>query len=139
VSFRGALTPELLDAAGRRATCAFDRARLAARAEALGVAVSERREDRAARELLAALRAGAPIDPVLVGLLKRELRRLPAAAPPAPLADVAEWVGADERRRGRALRDLLRLSDRVARSRPRRRPRPDAPFPRFRSRRRRPA
>ena len=134
-SFRGALTPEVLDEAQRRASRPFERARLEARAVELGVPVTERREDRAARDLLAALRSGAPIDPVLVSSLKQILDELPAAPLPALLTEVAEWVGTDEAKRGAALRDLLRLSDRIVRSRRAVRTRPHVPFPRFRSRR----
>jgi hypothetical protein len=134
-TFRGALTPEVVDEAQRRASRPLERARLEARAAALKVPVTERREDRPARELLAALRSGAAVDPVLVTLLKQALDPLPGVPAPAPLAEVAEWVGADSSRRGAALRDLLRLSDRIARSRQPGRARPQVPFPRFRSRR----
>ena len=137
ISFRGALTPEVLDGAQRRAARPVDRLQLEARAHALGVPVTERREDRAARELLAALRSGVAIDPVLVALLKQRLDDLPAAPIPSLLAEVSEWVGAGEVERGTALRDLLRLSDRIVRSRRSVRVRPSVPFPRFRSRRRR--
>jgi hypothetical protein len=134
-SFRGALTPEVLDGAERRASRPFDRARLQARAVELGVTVTERREDRAARGLLAALRTGTSIDPVLLSILKQIVGDLPAEPVPAALADVVEWVGVDEARRGAALRDLLRLSDRIVRARRGVRTRPHVPFPRFRSRR----
>jgi len=134
-TFRAALTPEVLEEAQRRASRRFERVRLEARAAELGVPVIERREDRAARALLATLRSGALIDPLLVSLLKQILDELPAAPTPALLAEVANWVGADEVKRGAALRDLLRLSDRIVRSRRGGRTRPHVPFPRFRSRR----
>jgi hypothetical protein len=136
-SFRGALTPEVLERAERRAARPFDRARVLARAAALGVPTTERREDRAARTLLASLRAGGALDPALAAALRRELQAHAAAPPPAELADVAEWVGVGPEARGRALRDLLRLSDRIARSRRLPRTREAPRFPRFRSRRRR--
>jgi hypothetical protein len=131
---RGELGPEVLERAARRATRPFDAERLRERARELGLSVSERREDRAARELLQVLRAGGALDPVLAGQLREELARRPAESQPAALAEVAEWVGADDARRGEALRGLLRVSDRIVRSRSirtkaRRR------FPRFRSRR----
>lgn len=134
-SFRGALTPEVLDEAQRRASKPFDSVRLEARALELGVPVTERREHRAARDLLAALHSGAPIDPLLASLLKQMLDGLPAVPVPPLLREVAEWVGADDAMRGAALRDLLRLSDRIVRSRRGVRTRPQLPFPRFRSRR----
>jgi hypothetical protein len=136
-SFRGALTPEILEAAAARASRPFRRDRLLARARALGVPVTLRREDRSARELLAALRRGDPIDPVLVRLLKEALEGVPDHAAPPPLAEVSEWVGASDAERGQALRDLLRLSGRIRASRSLPRERKRAPFPRFRSRRRR--
>jgi hypothetical protein len=134
-SFRGALTPEVLEQAAARATRPFDAEALAARARALGVLVLRRPSDRAARELLAALRRDHPVDPLLVTLLRDALAPLPAAPPRPELADVAEWVGADLAERGRALRDLLRLSGRIETSRRLPRRRRSAVFPRFRSRR----
>jgi hypothetical protein len=135
-TFRGALTPEVLDLAAARAARPLDREALARRAAELGVPVTARREDRAARELLSALRRGAAVDPVLVTQLRDALRDLPAATPPPALAEVGEWVGADDAARGRALRDLLRLSGRIAESRELRRERARPRFPRFHSRRR---
>jgi hypothetical protein len=133
-SFRGALSPEVLDRAERRATRPLDRADLLARAASLGVAVAERRADDAARALLESLRRGAALDPALASLLRDALEQVPARGP-GDLGDVAEWIGADDTRRGAAMRDLLRLSDRIARSRERARTRPRKAFPRFRSRR----
>ena len=47
------------------------------------------------------------------------------------LGDVVEWIGASDHERGRALRDVLRLYDTIARSRDPVRE-PEAPrFPRF--------
>jgi hypothetical protein len=136
VSFRGALTPDVLEQARERAARPLDRGALLTRARELGVPLAKRRTDRAARELLRALRRGAP-DPVLVHLLLRALERLPATPAGPELAEVSEWVGAGEAERGEALRGLLRVSDRIAASAARRRPRPRRAFPRFSSRRRR--
>jgi hypothetical protein len=118
VSFRGALTPELLERAAARARRPFDPAALIARARVRGIPVTERRDDRPARELLAALRAGARIDPVLVTQLREALAGLPAAPAPAALADVAEWVGASDAERGQTLRELLGVTERVLAGRP---------------------
>ncbi|HEX5065518.1 MAG TPA: hypothetical protein VFY49_05350 [Myxococcota bacterium] len=134
-TFRGSLTPEVLERAGRRATRPLDVALLRARAEALGIPLSERRHDRAARELLAALRAGAALDPALAHLLREALAAQPAAPPPDALQEASEWIGASDALRGRALRDLLRVSDRIVRSRAPVQERPQARFPRIRSRR----
>lgn len=130
-SFRGSLTPEVLEAAAARAGQPFDRARLRARARALGIPVAEWHPSPAARALLRELRRGEPIDPVLVGLLRDALERLPARSAPPELADVAVWIGAGDAERGQALRGLLRLSDRIARSRALPRPRWRRRYPRI--------
>jgi hypothetical protein len=129
VSFRGALTPELLERAAARARRPFDTAALVARARVRGIPVTDRRDDRPARELLAALRAGARIDPVLVTQLREALAGLPAAKAPAELADVAEWVGASDAERGRTLRELLTVTDRVLAGRAKVRERARPRFP----------
>jgi hypothetical protein len=134
-SARGVLGPELLERAARRATRPFDAERLRERARELGISVTERREERAARELLQVLRAGGSLDPLLAAQLRDELARRPDETAPVALAEVAEWVGADDARRGEALRGLLRVSDRITRSRGALRSRPRRRFPRFRSRR----
>jgi hypothetical protein len=133
-SFRGALAPEILEQAEARATRPFDRAALLARARALRVPAPARRGDAGARELLARLRAGASIDPTLAALLREALAPAAAAPVPAELADVAEWVGVDDARRGEALRGLLRVSDRALHGRePGRKP-ARRTYPRFSSR-----
>jgi hypothetical protein len=132
-SFRGALAPEILERAEARASRPFDRGAVLARARALRVPVPARRGDADARELLARLRAGAAIDPTLAALLREALGPA-AAAIPAELAEVAEWVGVDDAQRGAALRGLLRVADRAMRGRePVRRP-ARRHFPRFQSR-----
>ncbi|MDH3211340.1 MAG: hypothetical protein OEM05_02535 [Myxococcales bacterium] len=132
-SFRGSLSPELLQRAARRAERPFDAAVLIARAAARGVPVTDRPQSRGARELLGRLRRGEPIDPVLVTLLKEALAAVPAAPVPAPLGEVAEWIGQSDARRGEALRGLLRVADRIVRARGRVRTRTRKRFPRFRS------
>ena len=141
-SFRGALSPEILDAAEARASRPFDRARLVAAAEAIGLPVVSWRECRPARELIAWLRGGHRLDPTLASLLRGLLEATTArdaGSAPAPLAEVCEWLGAAEAERGHALRGLLRVSDRILQSRgPLRRPE-ERRFPRFESRPRRAA
>lgn len=134
-TFRSPLTPEILERAAARATRPFDRAAILSRAAQLGVAATERREDRAAREVLALLRAGVAIDPVLVTLLREALAEAASVPVPEHLAEVAEWVGVPAERRGAAVRDLLRLSDRIVKARGEVRSRPKGQFPRFSSRR----
>jgi hypothetical protein len=132
--FRGALAPDVMERAAGLARRPFDRAALRARARALGVPLSERRADGAARALLRDLRQGVSLDPVLVTLLREALAGLPARPVPEALAEAAEWVGVGAERRGAALRGLLRASDRLVRARPPRREREARPFPVFSSR-----
>ncbi len=132
-TFRGVLTPEVLDRAAARAVQPFDRDEIAARALEVGLALSSRRGDREARDLLRALRSQIPVDPVLVKLLRSALRGSPEGDPPPQLAELAEWIGASPAQHGQALRGLLRVYDRIVRSRAPRRTRPTPTFPRFSS------
>jgi len=135
VSFQGALTPELLDRAESAARRPLDREAIERRARQLGIAVRERRADAAARRTLALLRSGAALDPRLASLLSEALAELPREPIPERLADAAEWIGASDVERGRALRDVLRLYGAIAAS-PDAAPPPDGDrFPRFESRR----
>jgi hypothetical protein len=104
------------------------------RARELGVAVREARADGAARELLGGLRRGASVDARLAALLREALETLPGEPVSDELAEAAEWIGTSELERGRALRDVLRLYDAIARSRDPVRETPHARFPRFASR-----
>jgi hypothetical protein len=132
--FRGALAPDVLERAAALARRPFDRAALRERARTLGVPISERRADAAARALLRDLRQGVSLDPVLVTLLRQELAPLRARPVPDELAEAAEWLGVGPERRGAALRGLLRTADRLLRERPARRERAAPRFPRFASR-----
>lgn len=116
-SFRAALSDSALDRAEAAARRPFDRAALVRRARELGLRVEHRRADGPARLLLAELRRGAPLDPRLRTLLLAQLGQADAAPLPDDLTDVAEWLGASDVERGRALRDVLRLYDTIARSR----------------------
>jgi len=139
VSFTGPLSDELLDRAETRARRPLDRAALRRRAGELGVPFRESSADPAARELIGRLRRGARLDPRLAALLRDRLAEQPAVGLPDGLADVAEWIGAGELERGRALCDVLRLYGAIARSREPVREAPPALLPRFRSRVRRSA
>jgi hypothetical protein len=132
--FRGALAPDVLERAAALARRPFDRAALRERARLLGVLVSERRADAAARALLRDLRQGVSLDPALATLLREALAPLPAGPVPEELAEAAEWIGVGPQRRGAALRGLLRAADRLLRERPPRRERAAPRFPRFASR-----
>lgn len=131
--FRGVLTADVLDRAAEVATRPFDRAALVTRARRAGIPVSGRYAETGARRLIAHLRAGRPLDPVLAGLLRGALGLAEVQPLPAHLTDVADWIGASEAARGRALRGLLRAAGRVLRSRGvLREPEPER-FPRFSS------
>ncbi len=130
-SFTGALTELHLDRAEAAATRAFDRQALRARAAKLGIPVARSSADAAAHALIARLRRGAPLDPRLAGVLGERLALREAAPVPDELEDVVEWIGASDAERGRALRDVLRLSDTIVRSRGAVREREARRFPRF--------
>ena len=85
-------------------------------------------------EFLGALRQGSTMDPVLVRIAQNELARIEAPEIPTHLAEVAEWIAASDAERGEALRGLVRVYGRIARSRPPRRRRRERRFPRFQSR-----
>ena len=130
-SFRGALTGEHLDRAESASARAFDRDAICSRAVELGIPIVRSSADSHARALIAQLRGGARLDPVLVGVLREQLEGGESAPVPDDLADVIEWIGASDHERGRALRDVLRLYDSIARSRDAVREREAARFPRF--------
>jgi hypothetical protein len=130
-SFKGTLTEQHLDRAESASTHTLDRSALCARAKELGIPTERSRAGSHARRLTAQLRQGARLDPVLVGVLREQLDGCESAPLPDALADVVEWLGASDQERGRALRDVLRLYDRIRRSRDAVRE-PDAPrFPCF--------
>lgn len=136
-AFSGALTRDVLDRAAARAEGPFDARALTRRARSAGIRVLDRRREPEARALLARLQRGDPLDPALAAALRGALARHPETPVPEALAEVSEWVGVGAQRRGAALRELLDLYGRIARSRPPpRRRRRARRFPRFSSARR---
>ena len=131
--FHRILTPEVLDRAAAQAQRPFDRQVLVQRARQQGIAVSDERRSADARRLIAELRAGQPLRPSLVSLLRDALARLESRPLPVHLEAAAEWLGASEAARGKALRGLLRAASRTARSRAPLRMPAQQPFPRFSS------
>lgn len=140
--FRKILTQADLDRAKAVARQPFDRADLVKRAHAQGIPVAETLRNDDARRLLASLRDGNIVEPMLAKLLIESLSEFqfppPAAgvddaALPGHLESVLEWVGRPESTRGRALRGLLRTASRVVRSRPAVREQIEEAFPRFSS------
>ena len=132
-TFRGVLSPEILDAAERRARRPFDREAIMARASTLQIPATRQRRCREARTLLAMLNGGGSLDPALVTLLRAALGPLRSEPIPEHLEDAAKWVGQPEAARSEALRGLLRVADQVVRSRGPVRTRPRQLFPRFSS------
>jgi hypothetical protein len=122
------LTAGVIAQAASRALRPFDAEKVRARAAALGAPQRSHDAAASAAALLAQLRHGEPLPPALVTELRRALPRDRSEIPDS-LESAVEWVGADDARRGRALRDLLDLADRIP-SRPRP---PTSSFPRISS------
>ena len=131
--FRRVLTPEVLDRAEAAACRPFDRQAVVERARRQGVPVTRERRHPEARRLLTQLRAGRPLDPTLVTLLRDALGLIASEPVPPHLNDLSVWVGQSEAVRGKALRGLLRTASRVLRSRGPLREPPAQTFPRFSS------
>jgi hypothetical protein len=123
------LDDDVLRRAEARATRPFDRDLTRRRARAAGAPVAEPDAAGDAIRLLVGLTSGASLPPVLAAALRDRLARdageLPDSIPP-----LAEWLGAGPAERGEALRELLRLTDRLPAPRRARRGRP---FPRISS------
>jgi hypothetical protein len=123
------LTSEVVARAAARALRPYDAAKIRARARQLGAPAPRDPAAATARRLLAELRAGDSVPPVLSDALRRQL---PALSGPVPdtIGDALLWAGADDASRGRALWDLLDLATHLPQ---RRRPSASA-FPRISSR-----
>jgi hypothetical protein len=118
-SFRS-LDAAVLDRAERAAVTTFDRADVVAAARRAGAPIEAPVADRLARELLGELRAGRLPKPGLCTVLEDQLSRIgPAAAVNDP-ESVAQWIGASDEERGKALRELVELGDRLPSTRRRR-------------------
>jgi hypothetical protein len=113
-----ALTDAVLDQAEGRATRPFDRRHVEVKAVAAGAQRDSRQTARLAHHLLEDLHSGRSLPPALAAALARELGD--ATPLPDSLPAMADWFGATARERGEALRDLLRLTDRLPPGRPRR-------------------
>jgi hypothetical protein len=122
------LSDEVLDHAQARATTVLDRDLVAVRALELGAPRAPRTTARLGWRLLGELESGHDIPPVLAGALAARLAGV-AVATPDTLAPLSDWLGATPQERGEALRDLLRLTDRI----PRRPARRGKRFPRIAS------
>ena len=95
----------------------IDRAALRERAVARGIRVARTSTPSEALGLIARLRNGDPLDPVLVRILRDLLENRESTDLPDDLIDGVDWIGASDKDRGSGLRDVLRQYDRIARSR----------------------
>ena len=112
VSFRE-LTEEVLDTAAARSRGALDRARLKARAIALGAAVGPPIMQTAAHQVITAHGRGERL-PVAVRALLQHVLDADGGADGEPtdhLVAMLPWMGASEDDRAAALADLLGLAD----------------------------
>ena len=116
-SFRQ-LDDEIIQKAGEKARSAIDAAELRRGARRAGAPVARPPADRAARELIAELGKGRRPSPtlrrMLLDLLRDENGRAdgPAQSPTHEAErEVAEWMAASPRERGKTLIDLLLLAD----------------------------
>lgn len=107
------LSDDVLDHAESRATTPFHRAAIADRAAHLGVPRQERSAAQAGWELLARLGSPGRLPPALAAALASRLGSVAVDALPDSLPPLLDWIGVGAQERGEALRDLLRLSDRI--------------------------
>lgn len=119
VTFR-VLDDGVLRRARARAERPFDDGAVRRRARALGAPVAAADVVLAARSLLVELDGGATVPPALHAQLIERLgsTRAPAGDVGDALDDALPWVGATDDQRGRAVRDLLDLTDSLPASRP---------------------
>lgn len=126
-----ALSSEGLDHAEARASRPFDREAVREEAVERGVPWVGTEVASSVREVLAAVEDGTRPPPVLAVVLREVLDEHAAEELPDSIPPVLEWIGRSDTDRGRALRDLLRLADRLGRSG--RRAREDLCYPRVSS------
>ena len=106
-SFR-VLTPDVIAHASERATTPFDADAVVAAARRAGAAVEESAVDRAARDLLVAMRGGSRPSP---GLARLVADRLEPRRWSDPGGGIADWFDATDEQRGETLREVLDLAD----------------------------
>lgn len=108
-----ALSDDVLDHAESRATTRFDRAHIVAKAAAVDVPAEERSTAQVGWDLLVRLGGAHQLPPALAAALAARLTSSPDAAMPDTLPPLLDWLGVGLQERGEALRDLLRLTDRI--------------------------
>lgn len=106
------LTDQVLAHAEGRATRRFDRDLVIERALARGARYEPPKPALLARELVRAMAAGERLPPALAAALRHQLLTdddtVPDSIPP-----LIDWLGASSADRGEALRQLLRMTDRI--------------------------
>ena len=105
------LTDEVLRHAATRADAPLDSEEVRRSARRVGAPVAAPPADQTAGELLDGLARGLRPTPVLARLIAHALAPDEVAAPVDHLRSAGEWAGADARRRGETLVDLLGLVD----------------------------
>lgn len=133
-SFRE-LTGEVIEKAQEKATKPLPPDELRRSARRVGAPVARRPIDRAARELIAELGKGRRLDPalrrMLIDILREEDREGSSISPSDSAPSISAWMAATPEERGKALVDLLLLTDALP---PTRRTREPLRFPRLDSR-----
>jgi len=114
VTFR-VLTAAVIADAAARAERRFDAEKIRARAADLRIPRHSHEAAATASALLARIRRGDTLPPVLVAELRRALPQSAsdAAEVPDELGSAVEWIGVDDATRGRALRDLVDVASRI--------------------------
>ncbi len=114
-----AVNDTVLLQAERRAERPFDRRKVEAKALAVGASRDTRETVRLAHSLLEDLHLGRSLPPLLAAALAHRLADTHTPMPDS-LPPLADWIGSTPQERGEALRDLLRLTDRLPAARRRR-------------------
>lgn len=110
------LSSEVLDHAHRRASRPFDDASVRRRAEEIDVPwVGPSGAADALSILAMAARGGVP--PVFVAAIREAFGRTSTERLPDTIPPMLDWVGVDDEKRGRAVRDVLGMADAILRSR----------------------
>lgn len=112
VTFRE-LSDEVLDTAATRARGALDRARLRARAIALGARAAPPQAHTTSHQLLTALGRGELPAPAVCSLLAEVVHSHGDGHPTDHLVAMLPWLGTSDAERAAALSDLLGVADAV--------------------------
>lgn len=106
------LDDRVLDHAQSRAGRPFDRRTVIERARARGASYEPQDPGRLAAQLVRALAAGATVPETIAAALQLQMTAIPASMPDS-VPPMLDWMAASPADRGEALRDLLRMTDRL--------------------------